>query len=161
MWFTSQGVCVCVYIYVYWYSFPTQAFPNIHMEAQNGFKHLDIYRFSIFIYIYIFIDIYNSKDMFLITTTSTPGSGWESITALLQSRPIGVCHKYKENKPRVRAESEHSGTEQLRAGKESRREQHYMSNGGLGLSGREGLALPGRLETKQEKGKGRERVEKQ
>lgn len=36
-----------------------------------------------------------------------------------------------------------------------------MSNGGLGLSGREGLALPGRLETKQEKGKGRERVEKQ
>lgn len=99
--------------------------------------------------------------MFLITTTSTPGSGWESITALLQSRLIGVSHKYKENKPRVRAESEHSGTEQLRAGKESRREQHYMSNGGLGLSGREGLALPGRLETKQEKGKGRERVEKQ
>lgn len=31
----------------------------------------------------------------------------------------------------------------------SQREQSYMSNGGFGLSGREGLALPGRLECKE------------
>lgn len=159
MWFTSQGVCVYIYMYIDILSLLKRFLISTwkHKTALNTWTYIDFPS----LYIYIFIDIYNSKDMFLITTTSTPGSGWESITALLQSRPIGVCHKYKENKPRVRAESEHSGTEQLRAGKESRREQHYMSNGGLGLSGREGLALPGRLETKQEKGKGRERVEKQ
>lgn len=31
----------------------------------------------------------------------------------------------------------------------SQREKNYMSNGGFGLSGREGLALPGRLECKE------------
>lgn len=30
-----------------------------------------------------------------------------------------------------------------------KREQDYMSNGGFGLSGREGLALPGRLEFRE------------
>lgn len=35
----------------------------------------------------------------------------------------------------------------------SQREQAYMSNGGFGLSGREGLALPGRLEFKDKKNK--------
>lgn len=39
-----------------------------------------------------------------------------------------------------------------------------MSNGGFGLSGRAGLALPGRLEVKdkknKEKGKGKEKGEK-
>lgn len=60
----------------------------------------------------------------------------------------------------MRFESDHSRTEQLR-GRQRVSEQAYMSNGGFGLSGRAGLALPGRLEVKnkkkKEKGKGKEK----
>lgn len=142
------------------------------MEAQMAFNTWTYIDFHL---IYIFIDIYNSKDMFLITTIYLFNSFKQlgrkkSKIKPKQKKPPKQFHynhiwyvcvtNYKQNKPCVRFESDHSRTEQLR-GRQRVSEQAYMSNGGFGLSGRAGLALPGRLEVKnkkkKEKGKGKEK----